>query len=222
MKVSKDTIETIKRDYKMVGCYNLAKQLNLDPKTVYRYAKKFNLPETSLKFTAKYIERVCEICQNKFSRNVRSLSKVQKAYCSKNCFNSDPQNSRYLNSKTKVVMDLINKGLKHKEVSKITGFSMGSIASILNRVLYRSSAGTSFATIRKKFLKGKSCLVCGFTRALEACHIVPASKKGPNTEDNLIALCPNHHHLFDHNKLLEEEYEKIKEKVLAAKSLYAL
>lgn len=40
-----------------------------------------------------------------------------------------------------------------------------------------------------------------------------ASQGGQLSEQNTMGLCPNHHHLFDNNKLTLEESEKLKEKV---------
>lgn len=212
-KITTEIEQYIIDNYHSIGCYKLAKELNVHPKTIYRWAKKYNLPGLTRKFTAKYIERSCAKCSKKFIRSEKSLSKVQSTYCSRECFITDKNHPKILNSKTKQILDLINQGLTHKEISKLTGFKMGSIASCLNRALYRNQPGCSFPTIRKKFLLNKSCQICGFDRIVEAAHIIPVSKKGLNTFDNLLALCPNHHHLFDHNRLEENEFKLIQEQV---------
>lgn len=48
-------------------------------------------------------------------------------------------------------------------------------------------------TLRKKFLKGKSCAVCGGKKKLEAHHIKPFHlyPEGELEISNLIALCEN-------------------------------
>lgn len=53
------------------------------------------------------------------------------------------------------------------------------------------------------------CEICGENRISDFCHIVPRSEGGPNDERNYVYLCPNHHHLFDNNRLSEKEWGKI-------------
>ena len=55
------------------------------------------------------------------------------------------------------------------------------------------------------------CVLCGETRITEVCHIIPRSEGGADHEDNFLALCPTHHHLFDHNRLTKEEWDKLEQ-----------
>lgn len=55
-----------------------------------------------------------------------------------------------------------------------------------------------------KILRDFKCQICGLsilkkdgTKYIEAAHIVPKFKKGRETPDNIILLCPNHHKEFD-------------------------
>lgn len=57
--------------------------------------------------------------------------------------------------------------------------------------------------------KYKPCEICSENRVTHYCHIIPHSNGGPSDEKNYIYLCPNHHHLFDHNRLNKEEWQKI-------------
>jgi len=69
-----------------------------------------------------------------------------------------------------------------------------------------------------KILRDFKCQICG-TRILkkdrefyiEAAHIVEKHHKGPETPDNILILCPNHHKEFDlgDRKTLEKTKEKI-------------
>ena len=84
---------------------------------------------------------------------------------------------------------------------------------------YAKHRSKSHKTWRNK-LVGDKCLICGETRVLDIAHIVPRkgknhlSRKGWwNEKWNVIGLCPNHHRLFDKNKLTKDEFEKIKGKV---------
>lgn len=69
-----------------------------------------------------------------------------------------------------------------------------------------------------KILRDFKCQICG-TRILkkdnefyiEAAHIIEKRHKGPETPDNILILCPNHHKEFDlgNRKILEKTKEKI-------------
>lgn len=77
----------------------------------------------------------------------------------------------------------------------------------------------SFNGYYKKIPK-KSCEICGETRYLEKCHIIPRSldyftARIPNPKENILILCPNCHKYFDTGALKPEELDKIKDKVLS-------
>lgn len=68
----------------------------------------------------------------------------------------------------------------------------------------------------------KPCEICEENRVTHYCHIIPRSEGGPDDETNYIYLCPIHHHLFDHNRLSKEEWQKIDfSKKLKASQEYA-
>lgn len=59
-------------------------------------------------------------------------------------------------------------------------------------------------------IKSKGCLICGF-HTTELAHIIP--RRSPlsetiNPRNNIVALCPNHHTLFDSFRLNEEDSKK--------------
>jgi predicted restriction endonuclease len=58
------------------------------------------------------------------------------------------------------------------------------------------------------------CLICGYTRFIEICHIIPKQLGGDDDSNNLIPLCPNHHKLLDYALLNREELPFIEKKVL--------
>jgi hypothetical protein len=65
-----------------------------------------------------------------------------------------------------------------------------------------SRSRTDTKELRKKIIEkyNGSCFMCGAknsARSLEISHIVPLSRGGELSEDNLIALCSSCHHLFD-------------------------
>jgi hypothetical protein len=53
------------------------------------------------------------------------------------------------------------------------------------------------------------CAICGESRVIDICHIIPAELRGPKDEYNTIYLCPTHHRLFDRLMLTEDEWNKI-------------
>lgn len=53
------------------------------------------------------------------------------------------------------------------------------------------------------------CVICEEDRITHDCHILPRSEGGPEHDDNYVALCPLHHHLFDHNRLLPKEWHDL-------------
>jgi len=55
----------------------------------------------------------------------------------------------------------------------------------------------------------RKCEVCGEDRITNWCHMLPSSEGGPSDPSNYVYLCPTHHHLFDHNRLAKEEWEKL-------------
>jgi hypothetical protein len=59
-----------------------------------------------------------------------------------------------------------------------------------------------------KLLRNFRCQICGISivkkdgsKYIEAAHIIPKHKKGKESLDNIILLCPNHHKEFDLGKL---------------------
>jgi len=53
------------------------------------------------------------------------------------------------------------------------------------------------------------CEICGFDRVVQVCHINPISDGGEDSFDNTVSLCPNHHWIFDHDKLTKAEFYQL-------------
>mgnify|MGYP001570461672 CR=1 FL=1 len=70
---------------------------------------------------------------------------------------------------------------------------------------------------------GSACVICGFSRFVEYCHIIPSSKNGTIHPDNIIPLCPTHHTLMDKFLLNQEEETILKElRLRASSSLFSI
>lgn len=72
--------------------------------------------------------------------------------------------------------------------------------------------------VELKILRDFKCQICNTTILkkdnsyyIEAAHITEKRQKGPETPDNLLILCPNHHKEFDlgNKKIIERTIEKI-------------
>ena len=57
------------------------------------------------------------------------------------------------------------------------------------------------------------CIICSETRITHECHIIPRAEGGPYHRDNLVSLCPLHHHLFDHHRLSREEWTLLRKAI---------
>lgn len=53
------------------------------------------------------------------------------------------------------------------------------------------------------------CVICGEDRITHDCHIIPRREGGIDHIENYVALCPLHHHLFDHRRLKRDEWAKL-------------
>ncbi len=54
-----------------------------------------------------------------------------------------------------------------------------------------------------------NCMICGESRINNKCNIIPRESWGSDALGNIVTLCANHHHLFDHSRLSKDEFEKI-------------
>lgn len=61
----------------------------------------------------------------------------------------------------------------------------------------------------------KKCIICGFDRAVDRAHLIPRritstvagmAHLSDFDDNNYVFLCKNHHFLFDHDRLTDEEW----------------
>ena len=68
-------------------------------------------------------------------------------------------------------------------------------------ILYRVNNSPRIASSIKARTKRKcNCYFCGWDLVIHKHHVIPRKMNGPNVEDNLLKLCPNHHWVIHHNK----------------------
>jgi len=114
-----------------------------------------------------------------------------------NCNNAQiyPE-SKYCRSCSAILRGQVDKTLKdaiYEKLHKSSAFA-----------LVRSRARTKMREAGKL----NSCMNCGYNKHVEVCHIVAISEFSEdtmiseiNSEENLLALCPNCHWEFDHGML---------------------
>lgn len=73
-------------------------------------------------------------------------------------------------------------------------------------------------TIYHKQYPNAKCLLCGYSKTIQVCHIKPvrefnlsATLSEINHLTNLIGLCPTHHWEMDHNLMSDDDKLKLKE-----------
>jgi len=100
------------------------------------------------------------------------------------------------------ILALQKSWLGSRNVEDTTGIKLPLHSSPPSNYTYSHRQSASFRQMYKP------CQVCGESRITNYCHVLPKSDGGPEDPDNYIYLCPTHHHLFDHNRLSKEEWDK--------------
>ena len=68
-------------------------------------------------------------------------------------------------------------------------------------ILYRLNNSPRIASSIKARMKRRcNCYFCGWDLVIHKHHIIPRKMCGPNVEDNILKLCPNHHWAIHHKK----------------------
>jgi len=135
-------------------------------------------------------------------------------------------------------MDVFNKfytrlqPLLEKESAngKIPADSYGVVAGVVHKIILEATEiyardimkdkfGLSVDLSGKQIANGKpdenftckfrACEICAQARIVHKCHIIPKCYGGPDSSDNYIILCANHHYLFDKGRLSQKEWDKI-------------
>lgn len=157
--------------------------------------------------SGRRVDKICQTCQKHYTV---PKNRIKSKYCSKPCL------SLYYNKfgVGQRILELHLSGKNVPEIMEITGKKYSHVLSTINRKKFRTTdPGESYTANIVRLKKNKSCLICNETRVLDACHIIPACEGGDISEENILVLCPTHHRLFDKNKLNDQEYNMIKDKV---------
>ena len=148
------------------------------------------------------------------SRKVSTLksSKTKRMYCSIRC-KADSQikvttcscgNEVY--KRSKYCVECKN---SKDVISRYTDTSIGQLRATTSSLLsYHSIVRSHARRVYAKHVNVMSCLVCGYSKFVEICHVKPLKAfkdtdliSDVNSASNLVAMCRNHHWEFDHNAL---------------------
>lgn len=144
----------------------------------------------------------CDTCGKKIYRNKGTIKKHKNHFCSKECI-------RRPHPVQDQAVALYKQGYKHREIAELMGRRIGTISRIIHKakVQDRWGFGTSSTAERNRARKllPDHCELCGYHRVVEVAHAEPRANGGSWNPDNVMSLCPNCHHLFDHALLTESE-----------------
>lgn len=107
--------------------------------------------------------------------------------------------------------------IKNRIIEELSSISPKTLEFVeVNQKVYKRDNKT---IAQLKILRGFKCQICSYAIKIkdgsfyvEAAHIKPKSDKGPETPDNLLILCPNHHKEFDlgNKKIISHTKDRIK------------
>lgn len=147
--------------------------------------------------------RICKHCNVLFLAENKEINRGNAHFCSINC------SSSFNNSfKNKVTNDYVCKHCSQNFKSVNNSKYCSTLCKQKNYRLKKKS-GNPFDKQLEKIIKLYNCEICSWNDApRDSHHILPVSKGGKSTIDNLISLCPNchrkaHYNLFSQDYLLK-------------------
>jgi len=155
----------------------------------------------------------CQLCGKEFQISQSQLKRETHhsgRFCSKKCFYA----FKVKHSLREQIRPLYENGKTYKEIGQELNLPPFTVGSQVYRMKIKDRYGdginsfTSKKRLRhllKEYHQVDGCELCGYSRTIEIAHIVETKNGGGHFMDNCIVLCPNCHHLFDHNMLNEDE-----------------
>lgn len=147
----------------------------------------------------KFCNKICFARHNNFKRKI--------AFTCKHCGAELSTKRKFCNSCLKKIKQSINKNNHLSFVSKLTKGEL--IKRRKNYQCFRSAIQRMARNIYRDSDNPKSCSICGYDKTYEVCHHKSVAQFSLDSKiseindiNNLIALCPNHHWEYDHNKLV--------------------
>jgi len=181
------------------------------------YVAEAKRPETRLRRAEKVLDRIGDSSKNKKTQKKHVYSKMYEEthdfrqsmydkfaeFINKHRPNITMQLNNELCDLRNQLSALFLSWVGSKKLETKYGVKLSLHSKVINVGLYSE---------KQARIAGKNyipCEICGDNRVTHFCHILPKSFGGPDVPENFIYLCPTHHHLFDHSRLLESEWEKI-------------
>jgi hypothetical protein len=143
------------------------------------------------------ISKVCTTCSKPFEADIREHNRGNAKYCSLSCAAK--------NQKRLITYDKICINCNKAFVSKCADSKY--CHKDCKQKYYRKQQLTKDYSTKslQRILGNLPCEICGWNECTrDIHHILPISKGGKNTLNNVIVLCPNHHRMA-HNNLISEE-----------------
>ena len=160
---------------------------------------------------------VCGFCGNQFQIPLAQLRREAHhsgRFCSKECF----YNARKKYGVRAQILELHKQGKTHNEIGERLNKNPSTVAGYLYRLgimkkysdgIYSKASRGRIRTLLGEQYGIEGCELCGYNRTTEIAHIIEKKNGGYYLLDNCILLCPNCHHLFDHNGLTQDEKDKL-------------
>lgn len=146
------------------------------------------------------IEKQCLTCNKTFQADNREHNRGNAKYCSLSC---SAKNQKKEKSKENICVYCESKFLSTSKGAKYCS-NHCKIRNYRKRQVTQSYHTSSL----QRILGHLPCEICGWKEATrDIHHILPVSKGGKNTLDNVILVCPNHHRMFHHNLVSKEAVE---------------
>lgn len=161
----------------------------------------------------------CKLCEVAFYKQPAQIKRAKNNFCSRSCaakYNNKHSPKRKLQGECKICKVSISSARTYCESCWETHDQSGKDwSSITIGDVYATAKYQKGASIRHharqtffKSSKPKCCLICGYNKHIDVCHIQAVAdfpKSTPisvvNSLDNLVGLCKNHHWELDHNLL---------------------
>lgn len=145
----------------------------------------------------KYLEKLCKKCNKTFLVDVREHNRGNGKYCSIQCSAKDRIRLKNIERTCVYCYNLFLAGSKEAKYCS-RSCKLKNYRSKQITLKYHSKT-------LQNILGHLPCEICGWKEATrDLHHIIPISKGGKNTMQNVIVVCPNHHRMFHHNLVSEE------------------
>jgi hypothetical protein len=137
-----------------------------------------NICGTKKMHQSRHVERTCIQCGNDFDITGAKLRKGTGQFCSVPCLNAYQKEHPFHTGENS----------PHWKGGYV-GKYYDAMRHTNQRAAYFGAPGTITYQEVKLILEDAKCRYCGSSEPVELDHVIPLSKKGPNTKDNVVPCC---------------------------------